>query len=241
MNWSDEGIILSVRTHGETSAILELLTLSHGRHLGLVHGGRSRRLRPVLQSGNTVTADWRARLADHLGVYKVELLHAHASLAMLNKRALAGLTSMCAMAQLLPERDVQTGLFLAMKLILEHLDEEEIWVKLLIRWELELLSELGFRLDLTQCAATGGKDDLIYVSPKSGAAVSRQAGLPYEDRLLKLPAFLHQEDRGEITSEDITDGLCLTQFFLEKRIYQPQGLKLPEARLRLVSYLSQGD
>ncbi|MGI9380346.1 MAG: DNA repair protein RecO [Methyloligellaceae bacterium] len=239
MNWSDEGIVLSVRNHGETSAILELLTQSHGRHLGLVHGGRSRRLRPVLQPGNTVAADWRARLADHLGVYKVELLEAHASLAMQNKRALAGLTSMCAMAQLLPEHDVQTGLFLAQKLILEHLDDEEIWVKLLILWELELLSELGYRLDLAQCAATGATDELIYVSPKSGSAVCREAGQPYGDRLLNLPAFLHEEVRSEITSGDIMDGLHLTQFFLEKRIYEPQGLKLPEARLRLVSYLSQ--
>src|SRR5262245_16296346 len=182
MHWSDEGVILSVRAHGEAGAVLEVFTREHGRHLGLVHGGRSRKLRPILQTGNHVDAVWKARLADNLGHYTVELRKGFAAAVMENAAALAALTSMTALARLLPERDPHPNLYEVTLFVLGFLDEPQVWPALVVRWELALLDELGFGLDLASCAATGNTTDLIYVSPKSGRAVSAQAGEPYKDR-----------------------------------------------------------
>src|SRR5262252_5593348 len=190
MEWSDEGVILSVRPHGETGAVLELFTRAHGRHLGLVHGGRSRKLRPILQTGNHVDATWKARLADNLGHFGVELRRGFAAEVMDDAPALAGLTSIAALARLLPERDPHPSLFEITLFVLGYLDDREVWPALLVRWELALLEELGFGLDLTACAATGSPHNLIYVSPRSGRAVSAAAGEPYKQRLLALPKFL---------------------------------------------------
>lgn len=236
MDWHDEGIILSVTPHGETSAIVELFTREHGRHLGLVRGGRSRRQRPVLQPGNAVEAQWRARLSEHLGAYKTELITPFAALAMDDRIALAGLNTLTALARLLPERDPHAGLYEAGMIILRHITEGDIWPGLLVRWELELLNELGFGLDLESCAGTGETDDLIYVSPKSGRAVSRGAGEPYKEKLLMLPAFLRNGRDNEDTEPelaDILDGFALTGFFLEKHVMTPRGIAMPEARERL--------
>ena len=176
MQWSDEGIVLSSRAHGETSAIAELLTRDHGRHLGLVRGGRSKRLRPVLQAGNLVQASWRARLSEHLGSYTLELEEAYAARIFDERAALAGLNTLSALARLLPEREPHAPLYDATRVVLSALSEGDHWPALLVRWEMGLLNELGFGLDLDACAATGETDDLVYVSPKTGRAVSRKAG-----------------------------------------------------------------
>ncbi|HEX7075044.1 MAG TPA: DNA repair protein RecO [Hyphomicrobiaceae bacterium] len=239
MNWSDEGIVLSVRPHGETAAVLELLTRAHGRHLGLVHGGRSRRLRPVLQIGNHVEATWKARLADQLGFLTVELRKGYAASAMEDALALAGLSSLCALARLLPERDPHPDLYEITLFVLGYLDDNGVWPALYVRWELNLLAELGFGLDLSSCAATGSTENLVWVSPKSGRAVSSAAGEPYRHRLLPLPPFLTGDHRGPVTPRDVLDGLKLTGSFLEARVLSPRDMAMPEARHRLVSALSR--
>lgn len=237
MDWSDEGIILSRRSHGETSVVLELLTREHGRHAGLVRGGRSRRLRPVLQLGNVVTATWRGRLSEHLGTLTVELDKPYASHLIEDRVALLGLTSLCELARLLPERDPHRSLYEAFLLILEHIDDLPVWSGLLVRWEFELLRELGFGLDLSACAVTGGRENLTHVSPKSGRAVSAEAAAPYKERLLILPAFLTERREEHVSDRDIRDAFVLTGYFLEKHALAPRGLKLPDSRQRLIDRL----
>lgn len=239
MNWSDEGIVLSVRAHGETAAVLELLTRGHGRHLGLVHGGRGRRMRPVLQMGNHVEATWKGRLAEQLGYFTIELRKGYAAAAMGDPLALAGLSCLCALARLLPERDPHPDLYEVTLFVLSYLDDNSIWPALYVRWELNLLAELGFGLDLSSCAATGMTNNLFWVSPKSGRAVSAAAGEPYRDRLLPLPPFLLGSRGGAITRRDVLDGLKLTGSFLEARVLAPRDIAMPEARHRLVSALSR--
>src|SRR5471032_128746 len=190
MQWTDEGIVIGVRRHGEASAILELMTRAHGRHLGLVRGGFGTRLKPVLQTGNSVSASWRARLDEHLGNYSVEPLQQRASNFFSAPHAIYGVGHLAAMMRLLPERDTHAGLYSVFEEILDRLEDPVLAAPLVVRFELQLLTELGFGLDLSQCAATGATGDLIYVSPKSGRAVSREAGAPYADRMLNLPAFL---------------------------------------------------
>jgi DNA repair protein RecO (recombination protein O) len=244
MQWSDEGVVLSVRPHGETAAVAEIFTRAHGRHLGLVHGGRSRRLRPILQTGNHVDALWKARLAEQLGHVSLELRKGYAAQAMDDPLTLAGLSSLCTLGRLLPERDPHPGLFEITLFVLGYLDEPRVWPALMVRWEMALLDELGFGLDLSVCAATGSRDDLVFVSPKSGRAVSETAGAPYQDRLLALPAFLAKSARQEaggapgrkettVTEADIAAGLELTGHFLETRVLGPRGEPMPEARVRL--------
>jgi DNA repair protein RecO (recombination protein O) len=241
MNWSDEGVILSVRPHGETAAVVEVLTRAHGRHLGLVHGGRSRRIRPVLQIGNHVDVSWKARLADHLGHMSVELIRGYAASAMEDPAALAGLTSLCALARLLPERDPHPNLYEVTLFVLAYLDDVSVWPALLARWELALLDELGFGLDLTQCAATGGNDDLIYVSPKTGRAVSASAGEPYRDKLLALPQFLLPGRKAALAPGDVESSFVLTGHFLETRVVRPRGDEMPDSRSRMLGLLKRLD
>jgi DNA repair protein RecO (recombination protein O) len=239
MEWSDEGVILSVRPHGETGAVLELFTRAHGRHLGLVHGGRSRKLRPILQTGNHIDATWKARLTDHLGHFVIEPRRAFAAGVMDDAAALAALTSLAALSRLLPERDPHPNLYEVTLFVLGYLDERSVWPALLVRWELALLEELGFGLDLTSCAATGQTSELVYVSPKSGRAVSAAAGEPYKGRLLSLPAFLRRGPAGDVTLADVRAGFALTGHFLEARVFRPRDLAMPQARMRLLSYLGQ--
>jgi DNA repair protein RecO (recombination protein O) len=237
MEWSDEGVVLSVRPHGEAAAVVELFTRGHGRHLGLVHGGRSRRLRPILQIGNHLDAGWKARLADNLGHFTVELRKGFAALLMDDAAALAAMTSMAALARLLPERDPHPSLFEVTQFVLGYLNERSVWPPLVVRWELALLDELGFGLDLASCAATGQSSDLLYVSPRSGRAVSSGAGAPYKDRLLVLPEFLRGGVPGPVSTEDVLAGFALTGHFLTARVLAPRDMKMPEARSRLLGYL----
>lgn len=239
MHWSDEGVVLSVRAHGESGAVLELFTRQHGRHLGLIYGGRSRKLRPVLQTGNHLDAEWKARLADHLGHYTVELRKGFAALLMEDGAALAAMTSIAALARLLPERDPHPNLFEVTLFVLGFLDDRQVWPALVVRWELALLDELGFGLDLTRCAATGTTADLVYVSPRSGRAVSAAAGEAYKDRLLPLPPFLRSGTTGPVSAADVMAGFALAGHFLEERVLRPRDMTMPEARGRLMSYVRQ--
>lgn len=238
MEWSDQGVVLSARALGDANAIVELLTRGHGRHLGLVRGGRSRRMRPLLQPGNFVAATWRARLSDHLGTLTVELLEARAAYVFDDPQALAALGSLCELSRLLAEREPHPAVFEAAMLVLRALDDPEVWPSLLVRWELSLLRELGFGLDLRSCAATGGLDELIFVSPRSGRAVSAGAGADYAAKLLSLPPFLVANDEATIGSADISAGFRLTGYFLERHVLSPRGMPLPAARDRLMALLS---
>jgi len=239
MQWTDEGVILGVRAHGETGAVLELFTRAHGRHLGLVHGGRSRKLRPILLTGNHIDATWKARLADHLGHFTLELRQGFAAQIMDDAAALAALTSIAALTRLLPERDPHPNLYEVTLFVLGFLDERAVWPALVVRWELALLEELGFGLDLASCAATGKTADLVYVSPRSGRAVSAEAGEPYKGRLLALPAFLRARATGAVTAEDLRAGFALTGHFLDARVLRPRDMQIPDGRARLLSYLGR--
>ncbi len=239
MEWQDQAIILSAKPHGENNVVVELLTEKHGRHAGMVRGGRSKKHRPVLQPGNHVSAVWKARLVEHLGFYAIELIQAHAAVLMEDRAALAGISSMCTLARYLPERDPHPGMFDAGLLILQYIENKDIWPCLLIRWEMELLNQLGFQLDFSECAATGSKENLIYISPKSGKAVSEEAGEPYKDKLLKIPHFLRQGSNNQGTAEEIRLGFTLTGFFLEKYVLEVRNQTLPETRNRLLRYLMQ--
>ena len=236
MEWSDEAIVLSLRPHGENAGILEGLTRSHGRHLGLVHGGGAARGRAILQRGNRVKLTWRARLAEHLGVFTVELARARAGEMFESGVALAGLNALSAVAAAaLPEREPHEAAFKGADALLDTIADHDFeeWAPLFVRWEMGLLNELGFGLDLARCAATGSTDDLVYVSPRTGRAVSRAAGDPYRERMLALPAFLLGRQAGEAGPDDMLAGLQLTAHFLEQWVLMPHNKPMPEARLRL--------
>jgi DNA repair protein RecO (recombination protein O) len=232
MEWTDEGIVLGVRRHGESSAIVELLTRSHGRHLGLVRGGAGKRMRPLLQPGNSVAAVWRARLDEHLGYYLIEGTRLRAANLFASSHAVYGVTHLAALARLLPERDPHEDIYEMLDHMLDDFDEASGAAAHLIRFELAMLAELGFGLDLETCAATGATADLVYVSPKSGGAVSRGAGTPYQDRLLRLPAFLRRSDEGAAgwTEQDLKDGFALTGLFLLRHVLEPRGQGHSDAR-----------
>jgi DNA repair protein RecO (recombination protein O) len=228
MEWTDDGIVLGSRRHGEANAILEVMTRAHGRHLGLVRGGAGSRLRPVLQPGNAVRTVWRARLDEHLGHYTVEALRSHAASMLGTSHVVYGVTHLAALCRLLPERDPHPEVHDALSGVLEHLDDRLTAATLVVRFELQMLAELGFGLDLSACAATGDDSDLGYVSPKSGRAVSRGAGEPWQDRLLRLPAFLSEEISPSV--DDLADGFALTGFFLGRHVLEPRGLAFADAR-----------
>jgi DNA repair protein RecO (recombination protein O) len=232
MEWTDEGIILGVKRHGESSAVVELLTRGHGRHLGLVRGGAGARLRPALQPGNTVTAVWRARLDEHLGYYQVEATRMRAATVLASSYAVYGVTHLAALARLLPERDPHEDIYEMLEHTLDDFDDAGEAAIHLIRFELAMLGELGFGLDLDNCVATGASTELVYVSPKSGGAVSRLAGDPWRDRLLRLPSFLRPAEygRNSYTGQDLHDGFALTGRFLLRNVLEPRGQGHSDAR-----------
>src|SRR4249919_1883459 len=238
MQWTDEGIVIGVKRHGEANAILELMTREHGRHLGLVRGGFGSRLKPVLQLGNSVNAAWRARLDEHLGNYTVEGLHLRAASFFSSPHAIYGVSHLAALMRLLPERDPHGGLYEALDEILGRLDDAVIAAPMVVRFELQLLSDLGFGLDLERCVATGVSGDLIYVSPKSGRAVSRAAGEPWADKMMRLPAFLREQDALP-AGRDLTDGFTLTGYFLTRHALEPRGLALGDERAHFIAALSR--
>jgi DNA repair protein RecO (recombination protein O) len=236
MEWTDDGIVLSARKHGETSAIVTLLTREHGRHLGLVRGGSGRKARGILQPGNLLTARWQARLAEHLGAYNCEMTEAFAARVMRDAVKLSGLSAACAVAEgALAEREPHRPVFEGLLALMRALEYDD-WPSAYVKWELGLLGEAGFALDLSVCASTGQNDQLAYVSPKSGRAVSLAAGEPYKTKLLALPNFLLTPGGGG-SREEVLAGLRLTGYFLEKNIFHHTGKGLPAARKRLTERL----
>lgn len=238
MQWTDDGIVLGVKRHGETSGILELMTQGHGRHLGLVRGGAGVRLRAVLQPGNSLRATWRARLDEHLGHYTVEGLNLRAAGFLPAAHAVHGVTHLAALCRLLAEREPHARMYATLETILDGFHDPQLAASLIAGFELAFLAELGFGLDLASCAATGATVDLIYVSPRSGRAVSRQAGEPYRDKLLRLPAFLRADDE-PTSAGDLADAFALTGFFLDRHAFAPRGLALPDARAHFVAAITR--
>ncbi|MGB0660590.1 MAG: DNA repair protein RecO [Mangrovicoccus sp.] len=239
MEWREEGLVLAVRRHGENAAIVEALTPSHGRHAGVVRGGAGRRLSPLLQPGNLLDLSWRARLSDHLGSYSVDLHQAQAAAFLADRLALAGLGAVTGLlCYALPERQPMAELYRQTRLLLALMLQTSAWPLAYLQWEEQLLAEMGFALDLSRCAATGGTEDLIYVSPKSGRAVSRHGAGDWADKLLPLPPCLRGE--GEAPNREIALALSTTGYFLERHL-TPQwtGQPFPAARARLVSLLTR--
>jgi DNA repair protein RecO (recombination protein O) len=238
MDWRDEGVILSMRPHGESAAIIEVFTRAHGRHAGVVRGGASRRMAAHLQPGTQVAVDWQARLAEHIGAFKVEPLRSRAHV-LGDRLALAGLSSICALvAATLPERDPHEGLWQATVGLLDGLGAPG-WTSAYLRWEMLLLEELGFGLDLSSCAVTGAREGLVYVSPKTGRAVSLTGAGDWADRLLPLPAGM--AGGGPMSPAEVHQGLSITGHFLNRELAEDHhGRPLPEARGRLADLLARG-
>ena len=239
MEWKEQAFILGTRQHGETSAIVEVMTRSHGRHMGLVKGGRSRKMSAVLQPGNKVIADWWARLDEHLGIFKIEPVDFNASRMMLEPHALYALQLAAAHIRLLPERDPYPALYDILELLINNMDDELITGELMVRFEIKLLEAVGFGLDLSKCGATGKRDNLKYVSPKSARAICAEAGEPWKDKLLPLPEFLLKSSERPENFEDIKQGFLLTGYFLTRNVWNARGIEPPEVRASFVESLSR--
>jgi DNA repair protein RecO (recombination protein O) len=236
VSWEDEGIVLAVRRFGEYDAIVSLLTAKQGRHVGLVKGGSGKSKSSTLQAGNLVKAWWRARLDDQLGNYTIEAVHNFGAAVLSEPHALAGLSALCAMAEAtLPEREPHMAVYRRALNLLEQMGMEG-WEAEYVRWELTLLRDMGYGLDLTSCAATGVTETLNFVSPRSGRAVSEAAAEPYRDRLLALPAFLRDET-ADISPSDVAAGLMLTAHFFDMHVFQPHQREIPAARTRFAERL----
>lgn len=242
MEWIDEGIVLSARPHGENASVVTLLTPQQGRHAGLVAGGQGRNARPILQPGNRVKAKWRARLVEQLGHYTLDLLAPHAAGWLDNQEILSIISSACAVTESsLPERQPMPGVYAGLATLFS-LQDADLWGPAYVKWEMGLLQALGYGMDLSQCAASGEADNLIYVSPRTGRAVSADAGKPYQEKLLALPGFLI--GAAEWTPADIAQGLELTAHFLRTHVFAHPHNRLlikldgdlPLARQRLAEF-----
>lgn len=237
MQWDGEGLIVGVRRHGESSVIAEVMVEGRGRHLGLIRGGRSSKLAATLQPGNSVQVSWRARLEEHLGTFTLELLEARAAGLIADRVKLYASQIVCEHLRLLPERDPHDRL---LGLAIRILDQQGTSLELgasVARFELILLDELGFGLDLTSCAVTGTTRDLTHVSPKSGRAVSRAAAEPYLSRLLRLPQFLISS--ADPTPEGVNDAFALTGHFLDMHVWLPRQLEPPAIRETFIELVSR--
>ena len=249
MEWSDKALVLGVRHHGETSAILELMTRHHGRFLGLVRGGRSRKMRPILQLGNLLNVTWRARLDEHLGQYQVEPHRLRAANLMADRYSLFCVQLLASHLRLLPEREALPQMYEAANIILDHVEEKFVCAHLIVRFELALLDEMGFGLNLTQCVVSGAKQNLVWVSPKSGCAVSAAEGAPWANKLLILPNFLTGnsialneqeialEERDDIGQKELLAGFKLTGHFLTRHVYGPRAIAPPLEREKVLKEL----
>ncbi|MEO0911475.1 MAG: DNA repair protein RecO [Pseudomonadota bacterium] len=241
MEWQDHGILLTSRTHGESGAIISVLTAEHGRYAGIVRGGASRRMKPILQPGAGLALRWRARLEEHLGTFAVEPTISRADL-LADRETLAGLNAVTTMAQLfLPEREPHPNHFAATVALLEAMRTDPAWPARYILWEIDLLAAVGYRLSLQSCAVTGAETGLAFVSPRTGAAVTAEAGAEWADRLLPLPPFLRPEpSEVEIKAAHIREGFALTGHFLQSWLCPALGVaQMPPARERLARALSR--
>ncbi len=238
MEFTEEAFVLSARAHGDTGVIVDLLTEGHGRRAAYVAGGASRKMKPFLQAGARVIADYRARTSDHLGSARLEPTGEGPSALFDDPLALTGLAGAAAVAQgALPEREPHPGVFLGFEALMAAFAIPDVWPAIFVRFERGMLEDLGFGLDLSRCAATGSPDDLIYVSPRTGRAVSREAGAPYADKMLALPPFLLGAQAG-LMEGDIRAGFELTGHFLEQFVFHPQNRPLPPARVWLLQKLA---
>lgn len=239
MDWRDHGILLSNRKHGETSTIIEVFTEGHGRHAGVVRGGTSRKLSPILQPGAQLDVTWRARLEEHIGAYTVEPLRSRAAAALSDRMALAGLNAVTALLSwCLPEREPHAPLYRRTENLLDLLGQQDLWPLGYLRWELALLEEIGFGLDLAECAVTGAKDELVFVSPRTGRAVSKLGAGEWADRLLPLVPCLRGE--GDGTDSEVAGALQVTGHFIEHHVVPALGHKpVPDARGRLLDRLKR--
>ncbi|WP_426039177.1 DNA repair protein RecO [Brevundimonas sp. DC300-4] len=239
MEFHEEAFVLSARAHGDTGVVVDLLTETHGRHSAYVAGGASRRMKPFLQPGARVIADYRARTSDHLGSARLEPVGEGPSVLFDDGLALTGLAAAAAVAQgALPEREPHPGAFLAFEALMAAFQIPSVWPAIFVRFEAGLLEDLGFGLDLSRCAVTGTMDDLIWVSPRTGRAVSREAGAPYADKLLKLPPFMLGAQAG-LDEGDVRSGLDLTGHFLEQFVFHPQNKPIPSARVWMIDKLAE--
>lgn len=240
MDWRDEGILLNVRRHGETSAIIDVFTALHGRHAGIVRGGVSRKIAPILQPGAQLDVSWRARLEDHLGTYTVEPLRSRAAAALADRLSLAGLNAVTALLGFaLPEREANPQLYKISEQLLDLLGQNEVWPLAYLRFEIALLEATGMGLDLRACAVTGTNENLCYISPRTGRAVSEQAAGPWVSKLLPLPPILKGEGPG--SDAEIAQALQTTGYFLNEKLAPNIGnRKLPGARGRYVDMFERG-
>ena len=239
MDFADDAFVLAARSHGDTGAVVDLLTAEHGRRGAYVAGGASRRMRPFLQAGAQVTVDYRARTSEHLGAARLEPVGQGPSALFDDPLALVGLNAAAAVAQgALPEREAHPGAFYAFEALMGAFAMPEVWPAIFVRFEAGLLEDLGFGLDLSRCAATGTMDDLIYVSPRTGRAVSREAGAPYADKLLNLPPFMLGAQAG-LSEGDVKAGLDLTGHFLEQFVFHALNKPLPPARVWMIDKLGE--
>jgi DNA repair protein RecO (recombination protein O) len=237
MEWKDEGLVIARRHHGESAAIVSLLTREHGRHLGLVRGGTGRRAAGLYEPGNLVRAVWRGRLAEHLGSYACEPMQSFAARVIDDPLRLGALTSACAIVEVaLPEREPHDALYAATLELLSHLEDDD-WAMQYARWECQCLADLGFGLDLSHCALTGTAEDLAYVSPRSGRAVSRAAGQPYAEKLFSLPGFLTGEWAGPVPLTAVLGALEMTGHFLERNVLAASDKPVPQARIQFIDRL----
>ena len=237
MNWTDKGIIIENRKYGETSSILTMLTAEHGKHSGLIKGARNKKSRGMYEIGYLAHVEWKARLEESLGYFKCELLNAYTCAYLNDPMRLAGISSICSVLNgALPEREPSNPIYESLSSFISKLSSND-WLKNYINFELKLLSELGFSLNLLSCAVTGQVNELCYVSPKTGRAVSKNVGNPYKERLLALPPFLVEESHSSNT--DILNGLNLTGYFLKRNVFAQVNRGLPAARDRLVDRVVQ--
>lgn len=238
MEWRDQGIVLAVRRHGESAAIAEVFTPTRGRHAGIVRGGTSRKMTPILQPGAQIDVSWRARLEDHLGNFTVEPVRSRAA-ALSDRMALAGLNAVCGLLTFcLPEREAHLALYRRTEALLDLLGDDELWPLAYLRWELALLDEVGYGLDLTACAVTGAEDGLEYVSPRTGRAVTKAGAGDWADRLLPLPPVLRGQ--GDAPDAEIAEAFRVTGYFLTERLAPELGSKpLPDARQRYVDLFAR--
>ena len=241
MEWQDTGLVLAVRRHGEADVVLEVITPAHGRHCGYVKGGAGRRKRGELQPGNLLKVTWRSRIEENLGRFTTELMHSPLGIILEQPKRLAAMSAMCSMlSSALAEREAHLSLYEGFKGFIAVLENEEVDLTVvassLVRMEAAVLQEMGFGLDLSECVSTGALDNLIYVSPKSGRAVSADAGAPYKTRMLPLPAFL-LDNSADTTLADCHAGMELTGFFLARHVWQVAGKEMPQARSRFMKFL----
>ena len=239
MDWREEGVLLAVRKHGETSAIIDVFTEGHGRHAGVVRGGTSRKIAPILQPGAQIDVAWRARLEDHLGAFTVEPVRSRADL-MGARDTLAAMNAVTSLLSfVLPERETHANLYRRTLAVLDMIGNGDFWRLGYLRWELALLDDLGFGLDLGRCAVTDRSDNLVFVSPKSGRAVSRAGAGEWADRMLPLsPALVGMGEGGD---RDILDGLQVTGHFLGQHFAPTLGDRpLPAARQRFIDLIARG-